>query len=97
MALNEQPQRGPFPAGNPLANVLVVIAGILVISLSLALGFVVFMIVGGFVLVMAAFVGIRNWWYRRRGVPPGPGAARKADSPMVIEGEYREVRRRDDS
>jgi len=98
--LNQQFRHRQFPAGNPLANVLVVIAGIVVISLSLALGFFVFLGIAGFVLIMAAVAGIRNWWLRRN----IDGRTRQAQSRQggragarrIIEGEYREVRRKDE-
>ena len=37
--MNQQYRYRPFPASNPLANALVVIVGIVVITLSLALGY----------------------------------------------------------
>ena len=93
--MNQQYRYRPFPASNPLANALVVIVGIVVISLSLALGFFVFLGVAAFVVVMAAVMSVRNWWYRRKGGrPPGPagGASRSTRSEhVIIEGEYRRV------
>ena len=86
----------PFPAGNPLANALVIIVGIVVISLSLALGFVVFVGIAGFLLVAAAVVGLRNWWFGRRISAAArrerPGGGGQARQHYVIEGQYREVR-----
>ncbi len=79
-----------------MANALVVIVGIIVISLSLALGFVVFVGIAGFMLIMAAVISIRAWWLRRRF-----GASRSAEQATtssrqethrIIEGEYREIR-----
>lgn len=97
--LNHQFRHRQFPAGNPLANALVVIVGIIVISLSLALGFLVFVGIAGFMLVMAAVVSVRVWWLRKRfGAQTGSEQTRKsgsARSHRVIEGEYHEVRRRD--
>ena len=87
----------PFPAGNPLANALVVIVGIVVISLSLALGFVVFIGITGFLLVTAAIVGLRNWWFGRSipttGGEERSGETREVGRHYIIEGQYREVRR----
>jgi len=94
--LNLHFRQRPFPAGNPLANALVVIAGIIVISLSLALGFVVFIGITGFLLVTAALVGLRNWWSGRRFPTDGGkergGDTREVGRHYVIEGQYREVR-----
>jgi len=94
--LNQQFRHRQFPAGNPLANVVVVIVGILVISLSLALGFIFFVGIAGFLLVMGVIMSVRNWWLRRRfGAQVG---ANKTDEPgpsgqpQIIEGEYQEVR-----
>lgn len=80
---------------------LVVIVGIIVISLSLALGFVVFVGIAGFMLIMAAVVSVRVWWLKRKfaakaGEEPGrpPGTA---GTIRIIEGEFQEVRKsRDD-
>lgn len=89
----------PLPAGNPLANILVVVVGIIVISLSLALGFVVFLGIATFMLIMAMVVSIRVWWFKRRikaaakesqGQPSQPTSG--AVSGRVIEGEFEEVR-----
>jgi uncharacterized membrane protein YphA (DoxX/SURF4 family) len=92
--LNQQFRPGQFPAGNPLANVLVVIVGIVVISLSLALGFFVFLGIAAFVVVTAAIMAIRNWWYGRRFSKPNAGDRTGSAQPserLVIEGEYQRV------
>lgn len=93
--MNQQFRHRQFTAGNPLANALVIVAGIIVILLSLALGFFVFLAIAGFVLIMAAVMAVRNWWFgssfgaRRR---PQRGEAGKTQArPRIIEGEYREV------
>lgn len=86
--------KGGIPAGNPIANVLVVIAGALVIGASIVLGFFAFVALSGIVLVTAAIVGIRVWWLKRkiqRGQPVGsPGRSQHAPG-GVIEGEYKVV------
>ena len=92
--MNQQFRHGQFPAGNPLANALVVIVGIVVISLSLALGFFVFLGIAAFVVVTAAAMAVRNWWLGRRirGAGDAPQAqARKRSERLVIEGEYEQV------
>ena len=93
--MNQQFRQRQFPAGNPLANALVVIVGIIVISLSLALGFFVFLAVSGFVLVMAIVMSVRNWWYRRKlGGSPSKERQQRRPQPaarQVIEGEYQRV------
>lgn len=93
--MNQYFRNKQLPAGNPLANAIVVIVGIVVISLSLALGFVVFLAIAGFMLVMAAIVSVRTWWLKRRfgaqtQSEPVPKRDRR-ETHHVIEGEYREV------
>ena len=99
--MNQQFRNRSLPAGNPLANVLVVIAGIVVISLSLALGFVVFIGIACFMLIAAAVVTVRIWWLKKRmGFKPGAQTTAGAEQPSskssasirVIEGEFQEVK-----
>ena len=96
--MNQQFRYRQFPAGNPLANILVVIAGILVISLALTVGFFVFLGVAGFVIFMGIVMSVRGWWYRRRfGSSRGQQGARETrvrETHQIIEGEYHEVRTR---
>lgn len=83
-----------FSGGNPIANVLVVIAGMLIVGASIVLGFFAFVALSGVVLVSAAVIGIRVWWLKRkmqRGqATGGPQATRQAPG-GVIEGEYKVV------
>lgn len=84
-----------YPAGNPIANALVIIAGILVIGVSIVLGFFAFLALSAIVLVSAAVIGIRAWWLSRKLGAAAPGtssaAAGASASVEVIEGEYRVV------
>jgi hypothetical protein len=97
--LNQQFRHRPLQAGNPLANALVVIVGVIVISLSLTLGFFLFLGITAFLLVAAAIFGVRSWWYRRgisrsgRRRQAQPSASRTTR--QVIEGEFQDVSRRD--
>jgi protein-S-isoprenylcysteine O-methyltransferase Ste14 len=82
-----------FPAGNPIANIFVIIVGALVISASIVLGFFAFVIVGSIVLIMAAIIGVRVWWFKRqlRG-QTHPGSTKNSTATGgVIEGEYQVV------
>ena len=83
-----------FSAGNPIANALVVIVGALAIAASIVLGFVAFVVLGSVILVLAAIVSIRIWWFnrrlRRRGT--GPGGPEQQPPGGVIEGEYHVVK-----
>jgi len=77
--------------------VLVIIVGILVISLSLALGFIVFVGIAGFVLVMGIVMRVRYWWLSRatggQKAAEHPGKPQPPGQPRIIEGEYQEVRK----
>ena len=81
-----------FPAGNPLANALVIVVGALVIAASIVLGFFVFVILGSAFLVLAAIFGIRVWWFRRRMARSMADAAEdrpaRSGGRQTIEGEY---------
>lgn len=85
-----------FPAGNPIANALVIVAGVLVIAASVVLGFFAFIALAAVVLVTAAVVGIRVWWLKRKmGLDPHGyrSAGEPQSSSSIIEGEYRVVRK----
>ena len=94
--MSQQFRHRQFPAGNPLANALVIIAGIIVIALSLALGFIVFVGIAGFMMVMAAVITVRAWWLKRKfGAHKGSDqstSSTRNETHRVIEGEYQEVR-----
>ncbi|MBT8091150.1 MAG: hypothetical protein KJO01_13175 [Gammaproteobacteria bacterium] len=55
-----------FPAGNPIANIFVIIIGALAIGVSVVLGFVAFVVLGSIVAVLAAVIGLRLWWFNRK-------------------------------
>jgi hypothetical protein len=83
-----------IPAGNPIANALVVLVGALVIAASIVLGFVAFVVLGSIVLVLGAVIGLRVWWFSRK-LQRGAKAQAKqsAGAPGgVIEGEYHVVK-----
>ena len=86
-----------LPAGNPIANVFVIIVGALAIGASIILGFFAFVIVGSIVLIMASIIGLRVWWFkrqlRRNGSPTdtGPNQSATASKGGVIEGGYKVV------
>lgn len=84
---------GGLPAGNPIANIFVVIVGALAIGALMVLGFFAFVIVGSIVLMMAAIIGVRVWWFKRQlGKQSPPDDTSGPTSPGgVIEGEYRVV------
>ncbi len=86
--------KNSFPAGNPIANVLVIIAGALVIGASIVLGFFAFIALSGVVLVAAAIIGVRVWWLKRKiqaGQTTENNRKRPPPPPGVIEGEYQVV------
>lgn len=91
--------RKEFSASNPIANAFVVIAGVLVIGVSIVLGFFAFLALSAIILVVAAVVGIRVWWFNRqlqRTSGVNDGRADSGTNDGVIEGEYRVVHKKGD-
>ena len=87
-------ERG-FPAGSPFASALVIIVGTLAIAASIVVGFFAFVILGSLLLILAAVVSIRLWWFRRK-LAKDPafqpaGRARAGGTQQTIEGEYHVV------
>jgi len=81
-----------FPAGNPIANAIVVIVGIITIAAFIVLGIVAAVALAGVVLVLAAVLGIRMWWLGRKMPLQARTASRRGQSEpgdnTVIEGEF---------
>ncbi len=97
--MNYSSSKRGFPAGNPIANALVIVVGALAIGASIVLGFVAFVVLSGIILILAAVVGIRLWWFNRKLQKATASGQRDGTSVSgVIEGEYHEViEERDDS
>ena len=97
--MNYSSSKRGFPAGNPIANALVIVVGALAIEASIVLGFVAFVVLSGIILILAAVVGIRLWWFNRKLQKATASGQRDGASVSgVIEGEYHEViEERDDS
>ncbi len=87
--------RRGFPAGNPIANALVIIVGALVIAASIVVGFFAFVILASLLIVFSAIVAIRLWWFRRKmrkaWAESGEHGDGKPRVRRVIEGEYHVV------
>jgi hypothetical protein len=83
--------RNGSPGGNPLANVLVVIVGAIVITVTLVLGFFAFLALSAVVLVAAAVIGVRVWWAKRN--MPNNAAPTPAEDGEFIEGEFHVVKK----
>jgi hypothetical protein len=97
--MRQGPSNKGLPTGNPIANVLVIIVGALVIGVSIVLGFFAFVVLSGIVLIMAAVIGIRLWWFNRklqRSNADATGAPGAGPAGGVIEGEYVIVEKDDD-
>ncbi len=85
-----------MPAGNPIANVLVVLAGILTIGVFIVLGFFAFVALSTIFLVTAAIIGVRVWWFKRKlqkNSPTEPAGTARSSVHGVIEGEFHEVQK----
>lgn len=97
--MNYSSSKRGFPAGNPIANALVIVVGALAIGASIVLGFVAFVVLSSIILILAAVVGIRLWWFNRKLQKATASGQRDGTSVSgVIEGEYHEViEERDDS
>lgn len=88
-----------FPAGNPIANALVIVVGALAIAASVVLGFFAFLVVLSLLTICAVILGIRIWWFRRSLEPSArpADAAPEERSPNnrkngnMIEGEFRVI------
>ena len=84
-----------FPAGNPIANAVVIIVGAIAILASIVVGFFAAVVLGAALLILAAFIGIRVWWLRRKlsrsGSDSRTGMAVGRSSTQTIEGEYHVV------
>ncbi len=88
-----------FPAGNPIANVFVIVVGALAIGASVVLGLFAFIVLGSIVAVLAAVIGLRLWWFNRKlesQVQHAPNDNNPAPG-GVIEGEYHVVEEDRDS
>ncbi len=94
--MNHYYQGRKLPFSNPLANALVVLVGALAIGASIVLGFIAFVALGSLILVLAAIVGIRVWWFKRKlrregGGAHRPTADRRSARIEIIEGEFKVV------
>ena len=83
-----------IPAGNPIANALVILVGALAIGASIVLGFAAFIVLGSIVLILGSIIALRVWWFNRklRRQAGAQQAPRRAEPGGVIEGEYHVVK-----
>ena len=83
-----------LPAGNPIANLFVIVVGALVIGVSVVLGFVAFVVLGSILVVLASVVGLRLWWFNRKLRRPASNnqgshqSRHQGGNGGVIEGEF---------
>jgi predicted lipid-binding transport protein (Tim44 family) len=94
--LRQYTVRNGLPAGNPIANALVIIAGVLAIGVFIVLGFFAFVALSAIFLVMAAIIGVRVWWFKRKLQKSSPTETASSGGSSVrgvIEGEYHEVQK----
>ena len=76
---------------NPIANLLIIAAGVVVIGVSVVLGFFASVVLATAVTLAAADQGIRIWWLTRPLKKQPGGAAGSPQATGVIEGEYKVV------
>lgn len=93
--MNHQSTNRQISPGNPIANAIVVIVGMLSIGAFIVLGVFAAVALSGVVLVLAAILGIRMWWLGRKmpkqhSTPSGQRHSAAADT-TVIEGEFQVV------
>jgi uncharacterized membrane protein YphA (DoxX/SURF4 family) len=93
--MTQQFKQRQFPAGNPLANALVVVVGAVVIGVSFVLGLVAFVALASAVLVLAAIIGVRVWWLNRKLGHHQKNHmnqnSKSATGTEIIEGEFRVI------
>ena len=77
--------------GGPLANILVVIVGAIIIGISLVLGFFAFLALSAALLIGAVVLGVRSWWLGRKS--PQNVAAEPTAGDEFIEGEFHVVKK----
>lgn len=87
--------RNGLQGGNPLANILLVIVGTILIAVSIVVGVVAFLAVSALVLLLASVIGVRAWWAKRR--QPNKMSAETDVAADVIEGEFHVVKPRKNS
>lgn len=72
-----------------------IIVGTLAIAASVVLGFFAFVVLGSVLVILAAVIGIRLWWFKRkmRNSPEFQEAVRRRSGSAheTIEGEYHVV------
>ena len=82
-----------LPAGNPIANAIVIVVGTIAILASIVVGFFAAIVLGAALLILAAIVGIRMWWLRHKmsgsGTASRTGSSTHRSNTQTIEGEYR--------
>ena len=74
-----------LPGGNPLANILVIVVGALVLAASFVVGFVALVVLASVVIMLAAVIGLRLWWLSWRA---RRAAGKSSTSNGAIEGEF---------
>jgi len=90
--LNRHTSNRYISTGNPIANVLVVIVGVLTIGAFIVLGVFAAVALSGVVLLMSTILAIRMWWLGRK-LPAQPRRTTThrqsgAADNTVIEGDY---------
>ena len=86
-----------LPYENPLANIVVIIVGILAIAISFVIGVVAIVALIAAVLIVGVALALRGWWLRHRQRGNPESTSRAAQQSATIEGEYQVVERDSDN
>lgn len=79
------------PPDNPLLHALALVGGALLFAALVLFSLLEFLVVASLIAVLAAVVGLRVWWQRRRAAGRAESGEPPGASGQVIEGEYRRV------
>ena len=92
--MNAQIRNRIFGYDSIVANLLVVVAGGILIAVSFVVGLFALAVIFSMVLVLAAINVVRQWWLRRRaGFSDAATKQHSGRDAATIEGEFKEITR----
>ena len=96
--MNAEFRNRQLPYSNPLANVLVIVVGVVAIAVSFVIGIFALLALLAAVAILGAVIAIRLWWMNYKARKSGSTTAKPASGAVgisVIEGEFKVVPRPD--